>query len=315
MVPHMAHTLKIPYADRHGQLVHVDRVCSGLQKDCFCPVCSGSVIARKGPKLVHHFGHHHKANCQPKTIAHLIAKRMLAEKIRNAIVQRRPLPFVWRCKKCPGTHTGNLVKRASRVEVEFSIPGCRPDIALLSHAGVVVVAIEIVVSHKPEKPACEIYSANGIRLVELDVKSAEDLEAINADMLEVDRVDFCPRPICPKCDIALLEKKLFISIRNCRSPRCQKPMKIAHLSTDGMSCGPEQFTPAEKGLADKLAVVLKNQYSRKWEDAYFANTCAHCGSFIGRHYLPEYCDPGDWDAGTVTGYRCPNCRYRLELPL
>ena len=53
----MPSVLKIPYAERAGALILVAEVPSGLQADCFCPACKGPVVARKGPKVVHHFAH------------------------------------------------------------------------------------------------------------------------------------------------------------------------------------------------------------------------------------------------------------------
>ncbi|MEI7937360.1 MAG: hypothetical protein WCK27_11785 [Verrucomicrobiota bacterium] len=90
-------------------------------------------------------------------------------------------------------------------------------------------------------------------------------------------------------------------------------MDIAELSTDGMSSGPEDFTPAERALAEKLGAVLKEQHSKTLERAYLANTCGQCGLFIGQHHLYKYCAPEHRDGGRVTGYRCLDCGHRHDL--
>jgi ssDNA-binding Zn-finger/Zn-ribbon topoisomerase 1 len=307
----MPSALKIPYALHYGKLIHVSDVPRGLRPDCLCPACKGTLVARKGAKVVHHFAHYREADCQPETVAHLTAKLLLSDRIRSAISQHRPLPIVWQCQKCPGIHTGNLVRRATRVEIEFALPGCRPDIALLNPKGKVVAIVEVIVSHKPEQQVRDYCAANRVTLAEYEVTSTADLENLNADVIGLDRVDLCLRPVCPNCHTPLAERTLFIYKGNCR--RCQTPMNIAEASTDGMSSGPEGFTPAERALAEKLGAVLKEQYSKTLERAYLANTCGQCGLFIGQHHLYKYCTPEHRDGGRVTGYRCLDCGHRRDV--
>jgi len=49
--------------NKHGELVSIDQVPSG-QTALGCPYCGGSLIARKGEKLAHHFAHHDET-CNP----------------------------------------------------------------------------------------------------------------------------------------------------------------------------------------------------------------------------------------------------------
>ena len=122
----MPSALKIPYALQDGKLVHV----ATSPEDCG-PIASAQrakspLVARKGAQVAHHFAHYREADCQPETVAHLTAKLLLSDRIRSAISQHRPLPIVWQCQKCPGIHTGNLVRKATRVEIEFTLPGVPP---------------------------------------------------------------------------------------------------------------------------------------------------------------------------------------------
>lgn len=59
---------KIPFAIKQdsGEMVSVDEVPSGLGCGCKCPSCDGRLVARKGLKNAHHFGHHDKSQegCQ-----------------------------------------------------------------------------------------------------------------------------------------------------------------------------------------------------------------------------------------------------------
>ena len=308
----MPTVLKIPYAERAGSLIHVAEVTSGLQADCFCPACKGPVVARKGPKVVHHFAHFAPTNCQPETVAHLTAKRLLTARISKALSQHTPFPITWQCQTCHGTHEGNLVRKATRVETELSLPGCRPDISLLDPSGQVLAVIEIIVTHEPEQGVRDYCSANKITLAEYTVKTHADLEKINAEVLPLDRVDLCLRLACPKCDLPLGERRLFVLDGHCW--KCQAQMRMAKVEVDGYSAGPEDFTPAEIALAHQSGAVLKKHYSRTREEAYLANTCVQCGAFTGQHYLFTSLDEEPGDAGTVTGYSCHECDYKRSLP-
>lgn len=305
----MQSILKIPYAERSGALIHVAEVTSGLHPDCVCPACKRPVVARKGPKKTHHFAHLAETNCQPETVAHVTAKRLLAERITKALWQNAHLPIVWQCQKCPGIHQGNLLRKASRVEIECALPGCRPDITLFGPGGKVVAIVEIIVTHEPEQQVHDYCAANGVTLAEYEVKTAVDLENLNADVLSLARVDLCLRPSCPNCNTPLGERRLFVTKGHCW--KCSVPMKIAHMQIDGYSNGPEDFTPAEIALAQQLGAVLKNRYSRTREETYLANTCTQCGTFIGQHYLFTSLDEEVPDnAGTVTGYSCQECGHQ-----
>jgi hypothetical protein len=68
-------------------------------------------------------------------------------------------------------------------------------------------------------------------LAEYEVKTHADLEKINAEVLPLDRVDLCLRPACPKCDLPLGDRRLFVLDGHCW--KCQAQMRMAKVEVVG----------------------------------------------------------------------------------
>jgi hypothetical protein len=69
-----------------GTIVHVSEVPSGLDCNCVCPGCGTRLVARKGDKKDHHFGHYGDEDgspCRtgPETALHKFAKEVLARRL------------------------------------------------------------------------------------------------------------------------------------------------------------------------------------------------------------------------------------------
>ena len=71
--------IKLPYALKDGELVHISEVERGLSCSCICPNCKGQLIARKGEYKSDHFAHYSTGECQGalETTLHLVAKKIL----------------------------------------------------------------------------------------------------------------------------------------------------------------------------------------------------------------------------------------------
>ena len=67
------------YAYRNGVLAHVSQVERGSACSCFCVACNGRLIAKKGPKRIHHFAHAGGLECVggAETALHLAAKEAI----------------------------------------------------------------------------------------------------------------------------------------------------------------------------------------------------------------------------------------------
>jgi hypothetical protein len=187
--------IKIPYARRHGALVHISAVESGLHRNCLCVACHQPLVARK-PKSgrTAHFAHHAAADCNAETALHMLGKELLMERVRSAINARRDVPIRWHCLHCGEDHSGNLIKRAARVEVEHDLGGRTPDLVLFDQAGQPCAVIEIVVTHEPEPGARRFYRERRIPMVEFQLGSGADLDLLAQEVLRPRAVTHCPVP-------------------------------------------------------------------------------------------------------------------------
>jgi len=299
-------SVKIPYAERQGQMVHVSQVERGLDCDCVCPVCKERVLARKGEEVRHHFAHHRRGHCSPETVLHQVGKKLLRRRCRKHLRKGLSLPIQWDCPHCPDTHDGNLLKVARRVEMEKKLEGCRPDVTLFDGNGAPVAILEVVVSHDPDENVLEYCDANDVTLVCFRVDTGRDLLAFEVESpLRPDHVDLCLRPQCDRCGNALSPATLYMLDISCW--RCGFQMKAAVARAGGRLVGPEAFTESQAEMARGLGAVLRVNYSSRSGDRYLANTCPTCGSFIGAPYLRYYSRRIRGMGGHEAGGICLSC--------
>lgn len=76
--------LPMTFADRGGQLVHIDEVPNGLACGCACAGCGERLVAKQGPQTVHHFAHESGGDCAGglQTALHRAAKAVLSRERR-----------------------------------------------------------------------------------------------------------------------------------------------------------------------------------------------------------------------------------------
>ena len=69
------------FADRDGQIIHIDEAANGLACGCRCPGCGEWLVAKQGAKTIHHFAHQGGTDCKGglQTALHLAAKAILSE--------------------------------------------------------------------------------------------------------------------------------------------------------------------------------------------------------------------------------------------
>ncbi|MBU0637267.1 MAG: competence protein CoiA [Planctomycetes bacterium] len=297
---------KIPYGERHGELLHISAVERGLRCNCVCPVCREPLVARKGPKVQHHFGHLPGANCSAETVLHQLGKRLLHRRMSAAITAGDELPFEWLCQHCGDRHEGNLVTLADRAAMELDLGVCRPDVTLLKTDGTPVAFVEIVVSHAPDENVLAHAAAHNVTLVEFHLNAADDLEALEqSPTLSATKVDVCTRPKCTTCGCPLCHKMVHVVDGECW--RCNAPMKIAMLMVEGTPEGPERFSERDCAVAREQGAILQENYSRTLQKSYLSNTCGICGAFIGTNFLHEYWPLVDETNGHATGDMCLAC--------
>lgn len=295
--------LLIPYGACDGRLVHISDVERGLGCGCTCPVCSEELIAKKGLKRVHHFSH--QGDCNPETLAHAIGKSLLRDRLSKALETGAPVELSWSCHTCGSSHYGNVLERASRVEEEYNLGPCRPDLVLLGRLDRPTSLLEIVVTHGPEDYVKLFAKDRNIPIFEFPIETGEDLRALrNASPIPV-RCDRCLRPKCPGCTQPMYEKFLEITPTLCWN--CSRPMKAARIVVANLLIDPDYFTDQERNLARQNGAILEKKYSGSVLDTYTANSCPSCSSFIGQNYIHEIYQDADEIAQTRVGFGCPDC--------
>jgi len=308
--------------DSSGSLVFAKDAEKGL--DYFCPLCNTEFILRKsgntgkGSKRPHFAHKNLTVNCTPETVLHYLFKTQAYELIRKHILQNEALNFNWMCKYCEEKHSGNLLKKAKNVKLEYNLGSCLPDIALFDENDKVYAVIEVVVTHAPEESTLKFYKENKIILIKLNIVNESQLENVNEKLTYPDFVDFCINPRCKKCGDYLLKKRMIIIEAKCY--RCEKDIKIAGIDSqnDGVirkinsHLTPSDFNEMEIDFARSKKVNLVLNFSKTAGMKYLANSCKECKAFMGDfHSFEEYYAPAEYgdlkSQKYDIGFVCRNC--------
>jgi hypothetical protein len=134
-----------------------------------CPVCKETAILKLGQIKVHHFAHKAGSVCaltNPETALHYNMKCYIHNQLKTANT-------IWVEQRCNHYNPFCQIKRLvpwltgwDDVQLEYTIGGYRPDIALLRE-GQVIGAIEVLVTHAVETEKAEFYNRRFIRWVEI----------------------------------------------------------------------------------------------------------------------------------------------------
>jgi len=200
--------------DINNNIIHIDN--AEKPNHFFCPLCKERMVLKKSEKQKRrpHFSHKNNNKCSPETILHYLFKVQLYEKIKESILKNKELKISWNCKFCAETHSGNLLKKAKSVELEYTMPNTRPDIAILDENKNVVSVIEIIVTHYPEKEAIRYYKENNIILIEIVLDSDNDILNMDSKLKQLRINDLCIYPEYRKCGHYTLERSRKCFLKN-----------------------------------------------------------------------------------------------------
>lgn len=287
--------LLLPYAyDCNKQLVHIDDAKKGEKYTC--PNCGAELLLKisripEGQKYHRRNHYAHKCNSDnhcSESFLHQLFKEKCAEFIRQKLSDNEGIGFEWHCEQCEEEHSGNLLKKAVRVETEYDLGICQPDIALFDKDSKVVIVVEIVVTHKPEPEVMQYYDENKIACLYIQVDDFSDCDRIEEKLSHPDKMNICPNPRCKKCGRVMHHVQMVIIASNCW--KCGREMKIALLATknghDYFSA--DEFNEEDIKIANSLGANIKQCYSKTVNKSYFANVCKHCNAFVGKFYMHEY---------------------------
>jgi len=189
--------LSFPVAKRaDGTLVHIS---AHKGEDVVCMGCDAPMHARAGTERVRrHFAHKSLGvQCSRETVLHKVFKAAIAEAFAQAKTHGNALKLWWTCRECFNRRCINLAHWFDTVEVESSaIAGVRPDILLV---GKRKSALEVVVSHRPERQTLERYKSAEVPVFEL-AASFGALEVLLGDRtIEAERCHFVRSSGCVHC--------------------------------------------------------------------------------------------------------------------
>ena len=307
----MNKNLKLPFALRAGELVHISTVESGRQPDCVCPGCKQPLVAKKGTIKQHHFAHDSGSQCNLESALHWIGKTLIHTGIQTALKEGKPINLRWHCSECDDTHEANLLKQTTVAKLECHLGVARPDVLLADSDDKPVTVIEVIVSHPPEDAARSFYEEAGIPVVEVRLDTYDALDALrDLSVLRASAVSICTRPKCDGCGRPLSAKMVHVVDGDCY--RCGGVMKISFADVEGYCYDPSQFSKRDTEVAEQRGCILREQFSKTVQESYVANTCGGCGAFTGSFYLHDFYHLADDSTGTVTGLYCTECEKHFD---
>lgn len=170
-----------PFGMLEGQLVTVNDVSSGLACGCLCPACGAPLVARKGPKNVHHFSHAVKTDCKGalETALHLKAKDILS---RFSQINLPPYYHPEKYHK-PWIDHKPCIYYYSSALVEAKIGKIRPDV-ILNGIEAKPLIIEIFVTHAIDNQKAIEIKELGLPCLEIDLRYLKKLNLLDEKLIE-----------------------------------------------------------------------------------------------------------------------------------
>lgn len=193
--------VKLAYALRNGEVVHVSTVPNGAACGCICPGCRLALIARQGEEKQDHFAHPAGTTCRtgPQTALHYLGKQLL---------EKRPVLLLPALVASVGEQTVVIAEAAevtlTNVRIEERLDGVIPDVMATVDGRDLL--IEIYYTHKCGREKKK-------RLADMDLDTVEiDLSRLvrNAKIPKVAAAlrSLAPREWVYNARIAAVESKL-----------------------------------------------------------------------------------------------------------
>ncbi|MBA7715346.1 hypothetical protein ES703_124387 [subsurface metagenome] len=274
------------------------------------------MVLKRGEIKRPHFAHYtENPNCTPETVLHKVAKDNIKAGIDEAMSLNLEYPFTWTCPVCNQEHKGDLARNTREVKTEVSLDSVRPDILITSMKEKPLVAIEVVVTHRPEQEAIEAYKR--LKLPVLLVEPGwEDLENFKRGLGLVEAWQvLCVAKRCPKCKGQMEEIDIGVFTgRNCY--KCGGPLLSIGL-VKGQIASFINLAPGIIKHAQRLGVLMKKINPVIYHLDIAVDQCPACGALqVGhRHEVKSISDLETGGRKSVKRkpyYRCQNCDIWLE---
>ena len=241
---------------------------------------------------------------------HDAAQMAIAQGIRTARATKRSYRIYRPCKDCGKIDQWDATYGLVDVRWEYPVtPGTRADI-VLDYENAPQVVIEVVVTNDLSAEKRQVYTDAGIiclrvfptveGLDKLLTEVTVDAEGVNpdifrcADCADLSAVGEATRavrrslePHCINCGEVLAYLSVFVVEISCW--KCEEPMLMAFgqvgESTNGSFVITSELPEVAIAAAIEVGAILRVHYSRTMEEAYRANTCGSCGTFVGERYI------------------------------
>ena len=165
---------RIPFGERNGKMLTVDKVTSGKACDCVCSHCKQPLIARKGKIMVHHFAHAPGSSACPagmQTAVHRMAIQLIAEEATIQLPDYTRQPTRKDLDK--NTHYGEEIHIPGqqvdfdKVETEYSCDSYRVDATGFKTDR--LLHIEVKVTHAVEYNKEKSFRQREESMIEIDL--------------------------------------------------------------------------------------------------------------------------------------------------
>ena len=299
------------------KLVNINNVRIGDKY--YCPTCKNEMYFRINGQRQNHFAHKPNSNnnyaseiseCSKSNESYLHNSfkyglfNLLHEKIYS---NDKCFNVEWNCSNF-GVKNINILEFASKIEIEKNLDPFKPDITIYDMKGNPSIAIEIVVSHKPDKKKLNYFSENEIYLLEIDLDKDNFAVLNNIDQVARKPIIFTYMPdivneisICDKCSCKSFSS--FLNICNVECPFCKERTRFAYVSYKN------QNRKDCKYYFDKNVTILEKNILNNHGICFDGDSfnCDKCGKEIKNRILnaiPQKIIPFE-------NY-CPNCHDKIN---
>lgn len=164
--------LRLTYALKNGEIVHISNVDKGLACGCICPACGERLVAKKGEKMMHHFAHESGSSCEYgyESSLHLAAKDILLN-AKQIVIPAVYLEFPYSYKEKQLISDAKQIE-IEKIELEKRCGDIVPDIVV--YAGGKEFFIEIYVTHKIDDEKLKKIKRLKISTIEIDLSKKKD---------------------------------------------------------------------------------------------------------------------------------------------
>lgn len=299
------------------KLVNINNVRTGDKY--YCPTCKNEMYFRINGQRQDHFAHkpNPNSNCASEisecsksneSYLHNSFKYGLFNLLHEKIYSNdKCFNVEWNCSNF-GVKNKNILEFASKIEIERNLDPFKPDITIYDMKGNPSIAIEIVVSHKPDKKKLNFFSENEIYLLEIDLDKDNYAVLNNIDQVARKPIIFTYVPdsgnqvsICNKCSCKSFSS--FLNICNVECPFCKERTRFAYVSYKN------QNRKDCKYFFDKNVTILEKNILNNHGICFDGDSfnCDKCGKEIKNRFfnaIPQKIIPFE-------NY-CPNCHDKIN---